>query len=559
MKTPLPFSTEAGRRLIESAQTCLGIEFGSTRIKAVLTDREGLVLAVGSHDWENQLRDGLWTYPVEAIWEGMQSAYRDLALAIQQDYEVSVTRVGALGISAMMHGYLATDQDGNLLVPFRTWRNTNTDRASELLSDALQFSIPHRWSLAHLVQACLDQEGHLAVLNQINTLAGFVHQHLSDEFVIGIGDASGMFPIDSTTRDYDINRIEAAQRILAENDFTKPLLDLLPAVRAAGEAAGVLTARGALLLDPTGTLQAGALMSPPEGDAGTGMVATNTISPGTGNVSAGTSIFAMVVLQQELQGMHPELDMVTTPEGAPVAMVHSNNGASEWDQWVGVFSELLRAADVELSMPELYDLLYAQAAKGSPDGGELMSFNLLSGEPILGLDSGRPLIMRTPGVPLTLANFMRTQLMTIFAVLRIGIDILREQEGVSVSELVAHGGLFKSPLVSQQVMAAALDVPVAVSSTAGEGGAWGAALLAAYRLRCASSSAQTAAPTTTSPTLSSFLADTVFQRISISSVDPVPSEVAGFDNFLRRYRAALPVEEAASKILALPKTETASQ
>ncbi|WRS30678.1 FGGY-family carbohydrate kinase [Actinomycetaceae bacterium MB13-C1-2] len=522
--------------LIESGNASLGIEMGSTRIKSVLIAPDATVLASGAHDWENQLIDGLWSYSEEMIWEGVQASYADLAAKVKSEYGVELRKLAGLGFSAMMHGYLAFDAEGNLLVPFRTWRNTNTSEAVEELSPKLNFNLPHRWSSAHLYQAVLNGEKHLTKVGRINTLAGMVHEKLSDRFVLGIGDASGVFPIDSETMDYDAARLATLQNLLTEKGFTKSVHEVFPKVLVAGDDAGTLTARGAALLDPTGTLEPGCPMCPPEGDAGTGMVATNAVAPRTGNVSAGTSIFAMVVLERALAKLHPELDMVTTPDGAPVAMVHSNNGTSEWDQWVGVFRQFAAAAGVDVSKSQAYDLLYDQAFKGSPDGAGLVAYNFLSGEPVLGLEAGRPMFARLPDSKITLPDFMRTQLMSIFGVLRVGMDILTLDEGVAVDQLFAHGGLFKTPVVGQQVMSDALNVPVAVAETASEGGAWGIAILALYRSMVSSGFTES---------LPEFLATTVFTDGEGSIVHPHEEQVEGFNRFMELYRRGIPVQEVA--------------
>lgn len=530
-----------GAASIEAGRAVLGIEFGSTRIKAVLIDGASRVLGTGSHEWASHLADGLWSYDEPEIWVGLRSAYRDLAKSVEVTYGVKIRRVAALGISAMMHGYIALDASSNLLVPFRTWRNANTDRAARELSENLQFNMPHRWSAVHLYQAAIDQEPHVPEIKHINTLAGYVHERLSGRRVLGVGDASGMFPIDPSTKDYDEARLATLADMLGDYEFQRPLRDTFPKVLVAGEDAGELTAEGASLIDPSGTLQAGMPMCPPEGDAGTGMVATNSVAPHTGNVSAGTSIFAMVVLDHSLSTFYPELDVLTTPAGAPVAMVHSNNGTSEWDQWVSVFDELLRAAGAELDIGELYGLLYNEALKGAPDGGGLLAYNFLSGEPVVGSEHGRPLFLRTPSSEITLATFMRVQLMSVFGVLRLGMDVLREREDITLERLFAHGGLFKTPFVSQTVMASALNVPVEVSETAGEGGAWGIALLAKYRL------AVLDAERTNEPEvdLPQYLDESVFEDIATTLVEPTEEDVAGFNRFLARYVRGLPIEESA--------------
>lgn len=530
-------AAEAARHAIDRGETALGIEFGSTRIKAVLVGADARPLASGSHDWENGLVDGLWSYDEDMVWEGLRAAYRDLADDVERTHGTTLRTVGSMGVSAMMHGYLALGADGGLLVPFRTWRNTSTGPAARELSELFRFNIPLRWSIAHLHQAVLDGEEHLRDLASLTTLAGLVHERLSGRHVLGVGDASGMFPIDPQTCDYDRARLDAYDEVLAGHGLDLRLRDLLPEVLVAGEDAGVLTEEGARLLDPSGTLGAGVAMCPPEGDAGTGMVATHAVGPRTGNVSAGTSVFAMVVLERELRDVHPELDVVTTPEGFPVAMVHSNNGTSEWDQWVGVFSRFARAAGLDLPRHTVHDLLYAEALEGPPDGGGLLAYNFLSGEPIVGLDRGRPLSIRSPHGPLSLASFTRTQLMTVFGSLRLGMDILLEDEGVRLDGLHAHGGLFKTPVVAQKVMAGALRTPVTVGTGAGEGGPWGMALLALYR-----------AHREEWGSLSEFLDRAVFAGTGTTTIEPDPEDVAGFEAFMERYRAGLPVARAAGAL-----------
>lgn len=530
-------AAEAAQHAIDRGETALGIEFGSTRIKAVLVGADARPLASGSHDWENGLVDGLWSYDEDMVWEGLRAAYRDLADDVERTHGTTLRTVGSMGVSAMMHGYLALGADGGLLVPFRTWRNTSTGPAARELSELFRFNIPLRWSIAHLHQAVLDGEEHLRDLASLTTLAGLVHERLCGRHVLGVGDASGMFPIDPQTCDYDRARLDAYDEVLAGHGLDLRLRDLLPEVLVAGEDAGVLTEEGARLLDPSGTLGAGVAMCPPEGDAGTGMVATHAVGPRTGNVSAGTSVFAMVVLERELRDVHPELDVVTTPEGFPVAMVHSNNGTSEWDQWVGVFSRFARAAGLDLPRHTVHDLLYAEALEGPPDGGGLLAYNFLSGEPIVGLDRGRPLSIRSPHGPLSLASFTRTQLMTVFGSLRLGMDILLEDEGVRLDGLHAHGGLFKTPVVAQKVMAGALRTPVTVGTGAGEGGPWGMALLALYR-----------AQRKEWGSLSEFLDRAVFAGTGTTTIEPDPEDVAGFEAFMERYRAGLPVARAAGAL-----------
>src|SRR3954447_23738517 len=438
---------------ITGGRTALGIELGSTRIKAVLVGPDSAPLAVGSHDWENQFVDRLWTYSLEAVWAGVQQSVAALADDVRRRHGVELAGVGALGVSAMMHGYLAFDADGELLTPFRTWRNTNTGRSAERLSAEFDFNIPHRWSVAHLYQAILDHEDHVGRLAHLTTLAGYVHWQLTGEKVLGIGDASGMFPIDTDTGGYSATMLARFDQLAAEAGAGLTLAELLPAIKVAGQPAGQLTGKGAQLLDPTGRLRPGAVLCPPEGDAGTGMVATNSVAPRTGNVSAGTSIFAMVVLEQELSRVHRELDLVTTPAGDLVAMVHCNNGASELNSWVGVFAEFAAALGVDADSSTIFETLFTTALDGAPDGGGLMAYNYLSGEPITELDEGRPLFLRSPDSAFTLADFMRTQLFSSLATLRIGMDVLQKAEGVRLDRMFAHGGLFKTKGVAQRFLA----------------------------------------------------------------------------------------------------------
>ena len=463
-------------------KTALGIEFGSTRIKAVLIGPEHTPLAQGDYTWENQLHNGIWTYPLEQVWQGLQSAYAALAADVQQKYGCTLTKVGCIGISAMMHGYLAFDANGELLVPFRTWRNTITGAAAEELTAAFGFNIPQRWSIAHLYQAMLNKEEHLSKLDFFTTLAGYVHWQLTGHKVLGVGDASGMFPIDSTTGGYDAAMLQKFNTMAAAKGYAVDLNALLPEVLPAGADAGTLTEAGARLLDPTGTLGAGIPLCPPEGDAGTGMAATDSVAVRTGNVSAGTSVFAMVVLEKPLAKVHPEIDLVTTPDGRPVAMVHCNTCTSDLDDWVRLLGEMAAAAGATLSRNELYTLFYRKALEGDPDCGGLVNFNCFSGEPVTGLPDGRPLLVRRPDARFTLANFARVQLYACLATLKYGLDILFEEEQVTADHLLGHGGLFKVPVVGQKLLAGALGVPVSVMQTAGEGGPWGMALLAGYRL-----------------------------------------------------------------------------
>jgi len=525
---------------IKDGQTTLGIELGSTNIKACLIDADTQqVIATGSHTWENSYVDRMWTYPLDAVWAGIQDAVAKLLAATKAKYGVAPTNFAAIGISAMMHGYLAFDAAGELLVPFRTWRNTNTGAAAAALTTALDFNMPLRWSAAHYYQALLDNEPHIGQVAFLTTLAGYVHWRLTGAKVMGVGDASGMFPIDPLTGTYDAGRLAAFDKLAVQHGSPSPLLDLLPAVLPAGAAAGHLTAAGALLLDPSGTIQPGALLCPPEGDAGTGMVATNAVAPRTGNVSVGTSIFAMVVLEQALQRVHSEVDIVTTPAGDLVAMIHCNNGASELATWVKLFSELLPLFGVNAYSDAIYEKLLGTALTGAADGGGLIAYNYLAGEPITGLTEGRPLVARTPDSDFSLANFTRAEVYTVFATLALGMRILTA-EGVAVEQLVAHGGLFKTPVVAQRLLAAAVNSAVAVAETAGEGGAWGIAVLAAYA--AARQHGETR-------DLTAWLADVVFASQPIRIEQPLPDDVAGFNAYLDRFSAALPIQHAATATL----------
>ncbi|WP_448621694.1 xylulokinase [Geodermatophilus sp. URMC 65] len=519
---------------ITGGRTALGIELGSTRIKAVLVGPDHAPLAVGSHDWENQFVERRWTYSLDAVWAGVQQSVAALADDVRRRHGVEPASVGALGVSAMMHGYLAFDADGELLTPFRTWRNTNTGRAVERLSAEFGVNIPHRWSVAHLYQAILDGEDHLARLDSLTTLAGHVHWQLTGEKVLGIGDASGMFPIDSGTGGYSAPMLTRFDQLAAEAGVELSLADLLPRIATAGQPAGELTEAGARLLDPAGRLRPGIPLCPPEGDAGTGMVATNSVAPRTGNVSAGTSIFAMVVLERELTRMHRELDLVTTPAGDPVAMVHCNNGASELDAWAGLFTEFARAIGAEVDPSAVFETLFTAALDGASDCGGMLAYNYLSGEPITDLEEGRPLFVRSPGSRFDLATFMRTHLFASLATLRIGMDVLQKTEGVRLDRMFAHGGLFRTKGVAQRFLAAAIDTPVSVGDVAAEGGAWGIAVLAAF-----------ATGRSPGQSLADYLDTTVFAGAALETAEPEPDDVAGFDAFMQRYVAGLPVERAA--------------
>lgn len=528
--------TAAPRGVIRDGRTTLGIELGSTRIKACLIDADNpaTVLAVGSHAWENEFTDRLWTYSLDAVWSGLQAAYADLVADAEQRHGVRPATFGAIGVSAMMHGYLAFDESGELLAPFRTWRNTNTGVAAAELTELFGVNIPLRWSIAHLHQAALDAEAHVPAVRFVTTLAGYVHTALTGRKVLGVGDASGMFPIDSATRDYDAELLRrydahAAGRVPAA------LRDLLPEVLVAGADAGTLTAEGAALLDPSGTLQPGIAFCPPEGDAGTGMVATGAVAPRTGNVSAGTSIFAMVVLERPLRHTHHELDLVTTPAGDAVAMVHCNNGASELAAWAGMFGRFAAASGTPLDQDAVFDVLLREALDGDADAGGLVAYNHLAGEPIAGLTEGRPLLVRTPDSSFTLANVMRAQLYGVFGTLALGMRVLTDAEhgeGVVIDRMLAHGGVFRTAGVAQRFLAGALGAPVAVGETASEGGAWGIAVLAAF---LASGTGD----------LTAYLDERVFAGAALEIAEPQPADVAGFASYLDRYRAGLAIEAAA--------------
>ena len=521
------------QKLIESGSTVLGIELGSTRIKAVLIDANYLPLASGSFEWENQYESGVWTYSLDNVWKGLQESYQNLRKEVYEKYGVTLKSVGALGFSAMMHGYLAFDKNGHLLTPFRTWRNTMTGQAAEKLTDIFQFNIPQRWSIAHLYQAILNQEVHVKEIRHQTTLAGYVHWKLTGQKVLGVGDASGMFPIDSTINDFDKNMLGQFNELLKAEKINWTLQDILPKVLVAGESAGTLTEEGAKLLDPSGGLKAGIPLCPPEGDAGTGMVATNSVAERTGNVSAGTSVFAMIVLEQALSKLYPEIDMVTTPTGKPVAMVHANNCTSDLNAWVGLFGEFTKTLGVEISQSKLFEILYKAALAGDADGGGLMAYNYLSGESITDLTEGRPLFIRTPESRFTLPNFMRTHLFSSVGTLKIGMDILA-QEKVKLDQLLGHGGFFKTEGVGQKIMAAAMNTSVSVMDTAGEGGAWGMALLAAYGLNKSGHES-----------LEDYLHDQVFANEKCSTMAPDKKDVDGFSVFMARYKAGLGIERAA--------------
>ena len=526
------------KNTIVNGKAVLGIEFGSTRIKAVLIDENNTPIASGAHDWENRLENGIWTYSLEDIWTGLQDCYRKMTEDVQAQYGVKVEKLGAIGFSAMMHGYLAFNKDGELLVPFRTWRNTITQEASEALTEAFQFNIPQRWSIAHLYQAILNGEDHVKDVDFFTTLDGYIHWQLTGEKVLGVGSATGMFPVDSDTKDYYTSMIEKFDEMAAAKGMPWKVENLLPKVLLAGDNAGGLTAEGAKKLDPTGTLQPGCPLCPPEGDAGTGMAATNSVKQRTGNVSAGTSVFAMIVLEKALKEVHEEIDMVTTPSGDAVAMVHCNNCTSDLNAWVNVFKEFAESFGMEVDMNKLFGTLYNKALEGDKDCGGLLAYNYFSGEHITGFEEGRPMFVRTPDSKFNLANFMRANLYTSLGALKVGLDILLKEEGVAVDRITGHGGLFKTKGVGQKILAGAMDATVSVMKTAGEGGAWGIALLASYMIQKEEGES-----------LADYLQNKVFGGDEGEKMDPDPEDVKGFDEFIKRYKAGFPIERAAIDVL----------
>lgn len=522
---------------ILQAKTTLGIEFGSTRIKAVLIADDHTPIAAGSHAWENRYENGIWTYTLEDIWSGLQDCYQHLKEDVKAQYGVSLRTLGAIGVSGMMHGYMAFDQEGRLLVPFRTWRNTVTEPASQELTSLLQFNIPQRWSIAHLYQAILNGEPHVGKISYLTTLAGYVHWKLTGKKLVGVGEASGIFPIDSNTNAYDALMLEKVEQNTAIGSYSWKLREILPEVLTAGQPGGLLTKEGALLLDPSGELGPQIPMCPPEGDAGTGMTATNSVAERTGNVSAGTSIFAMAVLEKQLSRPYSEIDMVTTPTGKPVAMVHCNNCTSDLNAWVQVFDEYAQMLGVQQTPDDLFSRLFRKALEGDADCGGLLPYNYYSGEPITGMTEGRPLLVRGPESRLSLANLMRAHLYSTMATLKIGMDVLN-REGVTLDRLLGHGGLFKTAGVAQRFLAAATGTPVTVMGTAGEGGAWGIALLAAFMKN-----------RTADETLEEYLGRNVFAGMPVEQVEPDPVDKTGFEVFLERYRKGLAVEKTATNLI----------
>ena len=533
--------------LIKAGKTALGIEFGSTRIKAVLTDLNGQVLAVGFHDWENSLVNGIWTYSLDEIHAGLKSCYASMKAQVTEKYGVDLTTVGALGISAMMHGYLAFDKDGNLLAPFQTWRNSNTQASADTLTDLFGFNIPLRWTIAHLYQRILDGEEHVKNIAFVTTLDSYIHWKLTGEKVTGIGDAAGIFPIDSSKLDYDQKMVDQFDTLISDRDLPWKLRDVLPKVLCAGEAAGVLTDEGAAFLDESGSLKGGILMCPPEGDAGTGMVATNAVAPGTGNVSAGTSTFAMLVLDRPLSKLYREIDMVTTPTGFPVAMSHANNGTSDLNAWVNLFAEFAALSGNSMDMGDIFKLLYENSLKGDKDCGGVLSYGYYSGEGITGLAEGRPLLVRTPDSTFSLANLMRSHLYTSLGAVKMGLDILLKDEKMNCVSLTGHGGFFKTKGVGQRYLAAAAGAPVTVMETASEGGPWGMALLAAFALlkNNAEVANEFASKAGSVPAKMEDYLTGIFAEMEGSTLAPDPADIEGFEKFMESYKAGLDIERAA--------------
>ncbi|MBR6181680.1 MAG: FGGY-family carbohydrate kinase [Prevotella sp.] len=526
--------TMTAKQTIETGKAILGIEFGSTRIKAVLIDEENKPIAQGSHEWENQLVDGLWTYSVEAIWYGLQDCYANLRADVLKQYDCEIESLAAIGFSAMMHGYMAFNEKQEILVPFRTWRNTNTGKAAAELSKLFNYNIPLRWSISHLYQCILDNEEHVADIKFLTTLAGYVHWQVTGQFVLGVGDASGMIPVDPNTKTYDAEMVRKFDELIEPKGFGWKLLDILPKSLNAGENAGFLSPEGAKRLDVSGHLKPGIPVCPPEGDAGTGMVATNAVKQRTGNVSAGTSSFSMIVLEKDLSQPYEMIDMVTTPDGSLVAMVHCNNCTSDLNAWVNLFKEYQQLLGIPVDMNEVYGKLYNNALNGDTDCGGLISYNYISGEPVTGMEEGRPLFVRSANDRFNLANFMRAHLYASVGVLKIGNDILFKKENVKVDRITGHGGLFKTKGVGQRILAAAIDSPISVMETAGEGGPWGMALLGAFLVN-----------NPKNLSLADFLDEVVFAGNTGVEIAPTPEDVEGFNKYIENYKACLGIEQAA--------------
>ena len=521
------------KKYIEEGKAILGMELGSTRIKAVLIDEEHRPIASGSYSWENRLEDGIWTYSLQDVHEGVQDCYRKLAEDVKKKYGIPLKKLAAMGVSAMMHGYLPFDREGNLLSRFRTWRNTNGAPAAAKLSELFQFNIPDRWSGAQLYQSILDGEEHVKDIDFITTLSGYIHWILTGEKVISIGDASGIFPIDPETLDFDRRMLDQFDELIQPAGYPWKVGEILPKVLVAGQVAGHLTEQGARFLDPSGELEAGVPLCPPEGDAQTGMAATNSVAKRTGNISAGTSGFLMAVMEKSMSKMYRAIDIIQTPDGSTVGMIHANTCTSDLDAWVRLFGDFSRLSGHEMEPDELYGLLYNEALKGDSDCGGLVSYGYYAGEFVTELPEGRPMFVRRPTDELKLANFMRAHLYSAVAIIRMGVDIMKKED-MKIDRLTGHGGLFKTKGVGQRIVADALDIPVSVMETAGEGGAWGIALLAAYLVWHKEGE-----------TLPEYLDERVFKGNAGEKVDPVPEEVEGFNRFLENYKAGLAAERAA--------------
>ena len=518
-------------------QSVLGIELGSTRIKAVLIDEDNKPIAQAAYSWENKLENGLWTYSINDIWHGIQICYSRLRMEVKSKYNSEIETLSAIGISAMMHGYMVFNKNKELLVPFRTWRNTNTSNSASVLSNLFSYNIPLRWSIAHLYQAILNNEEHVHEIDFLTTLSGYIHWQITGEKVLGIGDASGIFPIDSLTKDYSPTMIKKFENLIIEKNYKWKLSNILPKILVAGENGGFLLEEGAKKLDVSGHLKPGIPVCPPEGDAGTGMVATNSIKPCTGSVSVGTSSFSMIVLEKDLSQHYKTIDIVATPEGNSVAMVHSNNCTSELNSWINIFADYNELMGISMNMDEIYDRIYKYSLKGDPDCGGLISYNYLSGEPITGMDKGCPLFMRLANSRLNLANFIRCHLYSSICILKIGNDILFNQEGVKIREIMGHGGFFKTKGVGQQILADAINIPISVMETAGEGGAWGIALLASYMVNKSGD-----------VSLADYLDNGVFKGKCVDRINPSRDGLVGFAKYMELYKRYLPVEAAAIKL-----------
>ena len=522
------------KRVIVNGKTALGIELGSTRIKGVLIDLKGQALAIGIYDWENSFIDNIWTYSLEQIHIGLRKCYSSLREDVEKKYGVTLQNIGVIGISAMMHGYMALDENGKQLAPFQTWRNTNTQKAADELTELFHFNIPLRWTIAHLYQRILDKEAHVASLDYVSTLSGYIHWKLTKKKVIGIGDAAGMFPIDSNTYHYNEEMVNKFNKLIEGYGYSWKLKDVFPEVLVAGEDAGILTEEGAAFLDESGNLRAGIPLCPPEGDAGTGMTATNSVAPRTGNVSAGPSTYAMIVLEKQLNKVYREIDMVTTPSGFPCAMSHANNGTSDLNAWIGIFKEFSELMEINVTIEELFEKLYTNSLKGDSDCGGLLAYGYYSGENITMLNEGRLAFLRTAESKFNLANFMKVHLYTSLGAVKLGMDILMDQEKVKVDRITGHGGFFKTKGIGQRYLAAAVNAPVTVMDTASEGGAWGIAILAAYLL-----------DKEPNEKLEDYLEARIFKELSGETIVPYAEDVEGFQIFMEHYKAGLAIERTA--------------